>query len=635
MAIVPQNDNPYQVSPSTLSATAPRNVDMPKVEHGVDENNRLISAGMENVNKAYDAYQQEIDSTRVMDAANQLEEERHNLKYGDEGYTHFTGGEALTTHNGEDLTKFQARRFDKAYEQISGTLGNDAQKIAFRKFYLESRSKHMAAVADWKSRQAEAYRRDTRSTAISQAYDKVTSEDPSERLDGMQTLYALAHDMAREEGIDEAGVRKKIMGPAFATIAQKMVDSGQAGDAKRFIQENRGDMDVRSYEQISSTIDAQALDDRADEEARKIFGKTQDPEQQRKAAGNIEEPKLKAKVLSNLNTLNIQKNQEQAYQLKNLVNATVPYVQSGKDLPTELANQIKAISPTRLMEIQNAIEARQEREQAKIERAQARQARIYEMRVRQREEAARNNLFQLIARNPEKLDDMNPLLLAPIVGDKGAELVAKMQGDRGKAMRGTVKDALDYADSLMNAGGIKSTQSKSRIKEMVTDTIVRELDSRGKIDAATMHKIVENCINDKQANVSWFGNREAGKPLYDAYYEAKHGGGNSDYYIHLTRQQNQQAVEQMKRGATIDGVYRQWRNGTITPDQVYAFQMVMSGRRDYPKAWIEDARRTIADYNRTAPDGRKLPSSFAVVQRVLLGKYLYNDLDRVLPKNKK
>jgi hypothetical protein len=77
---------------------------------------------------------QQVNETRVMDAVNKAKERAFDLTYNKEtGYAMQKGIHALERPDGADLAHEYTQKFQKDIDEIGGSLGNDAQRLAFAK----------------------------------------------------------------------------------------------------------------------------------------------------------------------------------------------------------------------------------------------------------------------------------------------------------------------------------------------------------------------------------------------------------------------------------------------------------------------------------------------------------------------
>ena len=135
MPTVPSYSN-FQTTPN---APAPSLVQAPSgptpggiaAEQASQMGRALTSTGGEIGKLVQDAAEQ-VNSTRVMDAVNQAKERMFDLTYNkDSGFTMQKGINALERPDGKDLAVEYSEKFQQHTDNISASLGNDAQRQAF------------------------------------------------------------------------------------------------------------------------------------------------------------------------------------------------------------------------------------------------------------------------------------------------------------------------------------------------------------------------------------------------------------------------------------------------------------------------------------------------------------------------
>ena len=161
--------------------------------------------------------QDQINTTAVEQAVNQLQEARLKLTYDKEsGYTTQTGYAALKRDDGKSLSQAYGEQLDAQRDLIAGSLGNDAQRRAFMSRAGQMRVEFDGQTSRWTSDQAKSWTASVNKATIETSMQTavVSYNDPTQlapaisRMDAAVATTGLAAGLSAAEIEVQQGVQR-------------------------------------------------------------------------------------------------------------------------------------------------------------------------------------------------------------------------------------------------------------------------------------------------------------------------------------------------------------------------------------------------------------------------------------------
>lgn len=205
---------------------------------------------------------QQVDEIRVMDAVNRAKERQYDLTYGQGGYSLQKGINALEREGGVDLANEFTTKFQKHIDDISGTLGNDNQRLMFQKHAIPMRTeiygsaeKHIAG--EFTRYQSSVYEGTVvnaqRQIAIN--YNDVSKGGAIEQ--GVSAIEAAARATARLEGksqIEADGKVRKAVSSAHVLALETALEKNDAAFADGYLKKFGGQMEADDVLKVQGKI---------------------------------------------------------------------------------------------------------------------------------------------------------------------------------------------------------------------------------------------------------------------------------------------------------------------------------------------------------------------------------------------
>lgn len=219
--------------------------------------------------------QREANRVQFMRAQNDAQRAIQTLSFGQDdepGYQSFKGQAALGDHEGTDLSARYGGKLKQRLDEISATLGNDAQRNAFAVWRGTAEADFTGRVQAYQQREFQGLQQSTYKGAIeigvnNAAADWQSDEKVREAIDGTlvpgsdneryggvrQAAYALGKAQGKSALEIEYDVRKAVSSAHLGVVGQALT----AGDSRRaleYLQANKGDMLENDVLKVSGQV---------------------------------------------------------------------------------------------------------------------------------------------------------------------------------------------------------------------------------------------------------------------------------------------------------------------------------------------------------------------------------------------
>ena len=205
---------------------------------------------------------QQVDEIRVMDAVNRAKEKQYDLTYGQGGYSLQKGINALEREGGQDLANEFTNKFQKNIDDISGTLGNDNQRMLFQKHAIPMRTELYGSAEKHIANEFTRYQGSVYDGTVVNAqrqiainYTDVSKGGAIEQ--GVSAIEAATRGAARLEGksqVEADGKVRKAVSNAHVLALETALEKNDASFADGYLKKFGGQMDVDDVLKIQGKI---------------------------------------------------------------------------------------------------------------------------------------------------------------------------------------------------------------------------------------------------------------------------------------------------------------------------------------------------------------------------------------------
>lgn len=214
--------------------------------------------------------QQEANQLRVIKASNEAKEQMFNLLYDkDTGAFNQKGWNALNRPGGKDLAVEYTDRFDDVTSKIADSLGNDAQKLAFREHAASMRSQMFGETQRHLASEYKTFRVSEYDGTVGTAKREISlvgaSGNISKLPDGTTNLdnaiariTAATKEKARLLGLSQEQadvVARKEISDAHTLAIGGAMESGKTGYAVSYFEKYKGQMDADDILRVQGKLD--------------------------------------------------------------------------------------------------------------------------------------------------------------------------------------------------------------------------------------------------------------------------------------------------------------------------------------------------------------------------------------------
>lgn len=267
---VPTYDN-FQVSPTVEPSPGMTAPTMPDIAgRQMQEQGQAMQHAAAGMGRIAVDIQQEANQLRVLKASNEAKEQMFNLLYDkDNGAFNQKGWNALNRPSGKDLSVEYTERFDAVTGQIAESLGNDAQRMAFRQHADSMRTQMMGETQRHLASEFKTFKVSELDGSVGTAKREIslvgasgnisTLPDGTNNLDNaIARITAATKEKARMLGLSQeqadVAARKEIS-DAHALAIGGAMEAGKSGYAISYFEKYRGQMDADDILRIQGKID--------------------------------------------------------------------------------------------------------------------------------------------------------------------------------------------------------------------------------------------------------------------------------------------------------------------------------------------------------------------------------------------
>lgn len=260
MPRVPIYDTP-QVTPGSTPNVRFSTPEAPDVgsQQMAQSGRALMQAGDAASRIALDV-QEQANKARTVEAAEQLEAFRIKSTYDPDAGFMFKKGKNALDAGDKPLAQMYGEAFDAEVSRIESSLGNDAQKQAFRAIAGQRRQGFSADINKHVANESVTYRKERYAGTLSGATQRASLEwgNPDKLAAHTITARGAVDEWAKAEGIDGPALealRVKAMSPLHADVALAMVEADKPTLAKEYLDLNKEEMTPEARLKLAAAID--------------------------------------------------------------------------------------------------------------------------------------------------------------------------------------------------------------------------------------------------------------------------------------------------------------------------------------------------------------------------------------------
>lgn len=268
MPRVPSYDN-FQTTPSTVPQAQASAPNIPDVE---GQQLQQLGQGLQQAGAAGSRItldmQQQANQLRVDDAINQAKEISMQMTFGkDTGFSNIRGINALQRESGKPLADEYTDNLREQMRSIAGTLGNDAQREAFRARTQDLVGNFWAQATKHEADQFQEYALSVREGTIANQVREIglRYNDPKAVDQSIQSIQAAAYDQARLLGKSAEWAQMQAMkatSNAHTTAIMAALQDGNPLYAQSYLNKYASQMDANDILRVRGVVteqtDAQA-----------------------------------------------------------------------------------------------------------------------------------------------------------------------------------------------------------------------------------------------------------------------------------------------------------------------------------------------------------------------------------------
>lgn len=223
--------------------------------------------------------QQQANQVKLNDAMNKAMQAQLRLTFDPaEGYTHLRGDAALTRPDGKPLSNEFDERLGKSLDEIEGTLGNEAQKTAFRQQAGQLRAQFQGKVTAHMAKEFGDYQISVQDGTIATARDQMALAwgDAGAVQQGVDAIKAAVAEKGRLQGWSaqqvDAGMRE-VLSPGHASVVASAVDAGKLDYAREYFKQVGAELTPQARLQLTKVLDAGDFEARTQDAADRLLAK--------------------------------------------------------------------------------------------------------------------------------------------------------------------------------------------------------------------------------------------------------------------------------------------------------------------------------------------------------------------------
>lgn len=223
--------------------------------------------------------QQQANQVKINDAMNKAVQAQLRLTFDPaEGYTHLRGDAALTRPDGKALPNEFDEKLGKSLDEIEGTLGNEAQKTAFRQQAGQLRAQFQGKVTAHMAKEFGDYQISVQDGTIATARDQMALAwgDAGAVQQATNAIKAAVAEKGRLQGWSaqqvEASMRE-VLSPGHASVVASAVDAGKLDYAREYFKQVGAELTPQARLQLTKVLDAGDFEARTQDAADRLLAK--------------------------------------------------------------------------------------------------------------------------------------------------------------------------------------------------------------------------------------------------------------------------------------------------------------------------------------------------------------------------
>jgi hypothetical protein len=477
-----------------------------RLSHGVAGAGRALSSIQADMQERANATRHDDATNQLVDAATTYRIEALQLK----------GKNALERPDGKSLPDEYGEKLDQARDRIAETLGNDAQREAFKSTAAKLSTQFRAALAGHMVQQQDAYADDTYKGTVDTASNQgaLLYGDPETRQQSRDVIRRAVDNQALRKGWDDKTREDEFqhaISPMHAGIIQSLIKGGRAPDAQAYYDANSAEMSIQTRASLQGVLHEAVAAQKSDAAVEDVWGQigprsANDPvrifDMEQALHGKFkDDPDALKRSVSDLRSKAQGFNAQQAELKAGNISAVWQLIDSGTGLSAvQRSDAWLAMDGADRHKIREALEAeaatRESRAAAVANRQAANASRqLSQMHVAERMAYMRNGDQFLTVSDPEVLKNMSRAQVEALRSDFGMEPTQHLLQKW---------DTLQKPGKLVEAK-IDRDDFNQIADEMGLDPFAKNKGEEAKRALGTLQFRIEQLIDSEQA--------KAGKPL--------------------------------------------------------------------------------------------------------------------------
>lgn len=223
--------------------------------------------------------QQQANQVKINDAMNRAMQAQLRLTFDPaEGYIHLRGDAAVTRPDGKALANEFDEKLGKSLDEIEGTLGNEAQKTAFRQLAGQLRTQFQGKVMAHRAKEFGDYQISVQDGTIATARDQMALAwgDAGAVQQATNAIKAAVAEKGRLQGRAarqaEADMREALS-PGHASVVASAVDAGKLDYAREYFKQVGAELTPKARRELTKVLDAGDFEARTQDAADRLLAK--------------------------------------------------------------------------------------------------------------------------------------------------------------------------------------------------------------------------------------------------------------------------------------------------------------------------------------------------------------------------
>lgn len=238
-----------------------------------------IGQGLERAGSAasslFEDQLREANKVKVDEALIKASDRQLEQTFGQNGYTKLKGNDALERPDGKSLVEEYGKSFDDDLENIGATLGNDAQRMAFKQAASRMSLDLRGKLSQHTAQQFEVHKESVREAGVANAQQTISLfvRDPEKTAAGFARIDALTAEYADQAGAESPEerdlIRRKLGTPAVLGAIDALGGEEDWEAADKYFEEHREYLDgigqQKAYQLIENGLSIQRANKIGDE----------------------------------------------------------------------------------------------------------------------------------------------------------------------------------------------------------------------------------------------------------------------------------------------------------------------------------------------------------------------------------